>query len=284
MASYMELRRRMEFGRRVFLKDVNWINYLKLRASYGLTASLGPATNSNIVLRSQITNRTFPTERESIIRLANLENSDLTWEKNYQTNVGLDAGLFKGRVNTSFDIYQRKSFDLISVIKTSGVGGEAYKAANYADMTSKGAEAVIGGAVIRRKNWGWRINLTAGYNETKITNVKNIPTIFDLVKAEGGNTEGFPVNSILSIRFQGLNHLTGVPMFINEKGEVSSNVYLQDQDISFLVFSGSVDPKLTGGFSNTFNYKAFSLNIFVTYQAGNKIRLYPCIQNCLHRF
>ena len=267
-----------------FLKDANWINYLKIRASYGLTASLGPATNSNIVLRSQITNRTFPAERESVIRLANLENSDLTWEKNYQTNLGLDAGLFKGRVNISFDIYQRKSFDLISLIKTSGIGGEAYKAANYADMTSKGAEAVIGGSVIRRKNWGWRINLTAGYNETKITNVRNIPTIFDLVKAEGGNTEGYPVNSLLSLRFQGLDHLTGVPLFINEKGTVSSNVYLQDQDISYLVFSGSVDPTLTGGFSNTFNYKAFSLNIFVTYQAGNKIRLYPSFRTAYTDF
>jgi len=267
-----------------FLKDVNWLDFLKLRASYGLTASLGPATNSNIVLRSQITNRTYPTERESVIRLANLENADLTWEKNYQTNLGLDAGLFKGRVNMSFDIYQRKSFDLISIIKTSGIGGEAYKAANYADMTSKGIEGVIGGPVIHSRNWGWRVNLTAGYNETKITNVRNIPTIFDLVKAEGGNTGGYPVNSIFSLRFQGLDHNTGVPLFVNEKGVVSSNVYLQDQVTSFLVFSGSVDPKLTGGFSNTFNYKAFSLNIFVTYQAGNKIRLYPSFKTAYTDF
>jgi TonB-linked SusC/RagA family outer membrane protein len=267
-----------------FLKDVNWINFLKLRASYGLTASLGPATNSNIVLRSQITNRTFPEERESVVRLAHLENSDLTWEKNYQTNLGLDAGLFKGRVTMSFDIYQRKSFDLISIIKTSGIGGEAYKAANYADMTSKGIEGVIGGSVIRQKNWGWRINLTAGYNETKITNVKNIPTIFDLVKAEGGNTEGHPVNSLFSINFKGLDHVTGIPLFVNEKGEVSSNVYLQDLNTSHLRFEGSVDPRLTGGFSNTFNYKAFSLNIFVTYQAGNKIRLYPSFKTAYTDF
>ncbi|WP_018615648.1 SusC/RagA family TonB-linked outer membrane protein [Segetibacter koreensis] len=267
-----------------FIKDVNWISFLKLRASYGLTASLGPATNSNIVLRSQITNRTYPSERESIIRLANLENSDLTWEKNYQANVGLDAGLFKGKLSTSFDIYERKSFDLISIIKTSGVGGEAYKAANYADMTSRGAEAVIGGPIIRKRNWGWRINLTAGYNETKITNVRNVPTIFDLVKAEGGNTGGYPVNSIFSLRFSGLDHTTGVPLFVNEKGEVSSNVYLQDQVTSYLVFSGSVDPKLTGGFSNTFNYKSFSLNIFVTYQAGNKIRLNPSFKTAYTDF
>lgn len=257
------------------IQNVDWIDVLKLRASYGLTASLGPATNSNIVLKSAVTNRTFPTERESVIQLINLENSDLTWEKNYQTNIGLDGGLFKGKLNFSLDVYQRKSFDLISIIKTSGIGGESYKAANYADMTSQGGELLIGGQVIKRKNWGWKTNLTIGYNKTKITNVKNQPLIFDLVKAEGGNTEGYPVSSLFSVKFSGLNHATGVPEFINQEGKSSNDVYLQSDSVQYLKYEGSIDPAITGGFSNTFNYKAFSLNIFITYQAGNKIRLYP---------
>ncbi|MEO6550319.1 MAG: SusC/RagA family TonB-linked outer membrane protein [Ferruginibacter sp.] len=261
-----------------FLKDVNWVEYVKVRASYGLTASLGPATNSGVVLKSLTTNRTFPLERESVIQAVNLQNSDLTWEKNYQTNIGLDAGLFKGKLNMSLDVYQRNSFDLISLIKTGGIGGEAIKAANYADMKAKGAEALIGGQIVRAKNWGWRTNLTFGYNKTQITNAKNNPIIFDLVKAEGGNTQGYPVNSLFSIRYKGLDHISGVPTFINEKGETSSNVYLQDENISNLVFEGSVDPKFTGGFSNTFSYKTLSLNIFLTYQAGNKIRLYPAFK------
>ena len=261
-----------------FMQDVNWVSYLKFRASYGLTASLGPATNSGVVLRSLTNNRTFPMERESVIQIANLENSDLTWEKNYQTNLGIDAGLLNGRINVSLDVYQRQSFDLISVIKTGGIGGEPTKAANYADMDAHGAEALIGGQVIRKKNWGWRTNLTFGYTQTKITNAKNQPIIFDLVKAEGGNTVGYPVNGLFSIRYNGLDHITGVPTFLNEKGEISTNVYLQDETISNLVYEGPVDPKFTGGFSNTFNYKAFSLNLFITYQAGNKIRLYPAFK------
>jgi hypothetical protein len=257
------------------IQDLTWIDMLKLRASYGLTASLGPATNSNIVLNSIVTNRTYPTERESVIQLTNLENSNLTWEKNYQTNIGLDGALFKGKLNFSMDVYQRQSFDLISIIKTSGIGGESYKAANYADMTSRGAELLIGGQVIKRKNWGWRTNLTVGYNKTRITNVKNQPLIFDLVKSEGGNTEGYPVSSLFSVKFNGLAHDSGIPEFINDEGKTSKDVYLQSDSIQYLKYEGSVDPTLTGGFSNTFNYKAFSLNIFVTYQAGNKIRLYP---------
>ncbi len=267
-----------------FLQDVWWVDQLKLRASYGLTASLGPATNTGVVLRSLTTNRTFPLERESVIQIANLENSDLTWEKNYQTNIGLDAGLFKGRVNMSLDVYQRKSFDLISLIKTGGIGGEPIKAANYADMDAHGGELLLSGRIFQKRDWGWRSTITFGYSTTKITNAKNQPIIFDLVKAEGGNTVGYPVNSLFSIRYNGLEHTTGVPTFVNEKGEVSPNVYLQDQNISNLVFEGPVDPKFNGGFSNTFNYKNFSLNIFLTYQAGNKIRLYPAFRTSYSDF
>lgn len=262
-----------------FMENLNFVDYLKLRASYGITASLGPATNSGVVLRSATTNRPYADERESIINLINLENADLTWEKNYQTNVGIDAGFFKNRINISVDAYSRRSFDLISRIKTSGIGGEAYKAANYADMKSRGFEFLVSGQVLKKRTYGWKSTLTFGYNETEITNAQNVPLIFDLVKAEGGNREGYPVNSLFSLNFQGLDHSSGIPQFIDETGKTSQGVYLQDDKIQYLVYEGPVDPTINGGFSNTFNYKNLSLNIFVTYQASNKIRLYPAFRS-----
>ncbi len=267
-----------------FLQSVPSITYLKVRGSYGLTASLGPATNSNIVLRSAISNRTAPSDRESVIILANLENSELTWEKNYQTNLGIDAGLFKGKINMAIDWYDRKSFDLISVIRTPGIGGEAYKAANYATLKSTGWDFVVGGTVIKKKDWSWRTNLTFGYNKTLITNAKNEPIIFNLIQAQGGNAEGYPVNSLFSIPFAGLNPITGVPQFhvgqdVNKVDSIGPDVYFQDQNVSFLKYEGQVDPKYTGGISNTFTYKDFSLNVFITYQGGNKIRLYPAFRS-----
>ncbi len=272
-----------------FMQNADVVDYFKLRASYGLTASLGPATNSNIVLRNSTTNRPYSSETESVIQIINLENSDLTWEKNYQTNVGLDGGLFKGRVNFSLDVYRRNSFDLISLIKTSGIGGSEfdpatgefrpYKAANYADLKSHGIDVLIGGPIIRKANWSWRTNITFGYNKTEITNAKNNPLIFDLVKPEGGNREGYPVNSLFSIDFIKLVHENGSPVFLNEDSVVSNSVYLQDETIKYLKYDGPVDPKFTGGFSNTFAYKNLSLNVFLTYQAGNKIRLYSAFKN-----
>ncbi|MES2429632.1 MAG: SusC/RagA family TonB-linked outer membrane protein [Bacteroidota bacterium] len=262
-----------------FFLQVNKIDYLKLRASYGLTASLGPATNSNVVLQSAIPNRTFPTERETVLQLANLKNSDLTWEKNKQLNIGLDAGAFNGRLDFSIDWYKRKSFDLISIIKTGGIGGEAYKAINYANMESHGIDIMLGGTIIKKRDWNWKANFTYGYNVNTITNAKNLPIIYDLVKQEGGNTQGYAVNSLFSIKYLGLDHTTGLPYFVNEYGDEGEGVDVQSDDISHLIYSGTLDPKFTGGLNNTFNYKNLSLNVFITYQGGNVIRLYPAFRS-----
>lgn len=264
--------------REAFLENVKWLNLLTVRASYGLTASMGPATNSTIVLRNINTNRPYLTEVESVIQLVNLENTDLTWEKLYTANAGFDASFLNNRMNMSVDVYSRRSFDLISLIKTAGIGGEMEKAANYADMDSWGTDVLIGARIIRRKNWGWSTNLTFGYNKNKITNARNRPDIFSLVVAEGGNKQGYPVRSLFSLRFQGLDPFTGTPLFTDQTGKTNKDVYLQDQTTDYLVHEGPVDPIYTGGISNTFNYKAFSLNIFITYQAGNKIRLYPAFK------
>lgn len=261
-----------------FIQNLGWVDYLALRASYGLTASMGPATNSNIVFQTINSKRTHLDEVESVIRIAHLQNDDLTWEKLYTTNIGLDGTLFNRRLNFTIDAYSRKSFDLISIIKTSGIGGETFKAANYADMDSKGFEILVGGDVFKKKDWGWKTNVTFGYNTNKITNAKNIPRIFDLVVAEGGNKEGYPVRGLFSLEYKGLDPHTGAPQFKNQHGDVSKDVFLQDLNTSHLVYQGPVDPPATGGFSNTFRYKGLSLNVFVTYQWGNKIRLYPAFK------
>ncbi|RXK86502.1 SusC/RagA family TonB-linked outer membrane protein [Filimonas effusa] len=263
-----------------FIKDIKAITYLKVRGSYGLTASLGPATNSNVVLRNQQANRPYSLERESVIRLINLENSELTWEKNHQLNFGIDFGLFENRITATVEPWFRKSFDLIGSFKTSGIGGEPRKLANYADMKSNGLDVVVTGEILRKKDWKWSSTITMGYNKTRITHIRNQPLIFDLVKAEGGNLEGYPVNSLFSIDYLRMVRTQGTPIFKDESGKDNAAVYLQAEGTdSILVYNGSVDPKFTGGFNNTFSYKQFSLNIFFTFQAGNKIRLYPSFQN-----
>jgi TonB-linked SusC/RagA family outer membrane protein len=262
-----------------FIKNIRPISYMKVRASYGLTASMGPATNSQIVLRNLNIHRPYADDVETLIRIANLENSELTWEKNYALNVGIETNFFNNRLTSTVDWYRRTSFDLIAPILTAGIGGEAYKAANYADMSSNGIEVSLGGDVLRQKNFRWNTRFIFGYNQTRITNVKNKPQIFDLVKPEGGNKEGYPVNSLFSIKYTGLDSVTGVPYFVDERGKTAHAVYLQDDSTQNLQFEGSIDPKYTGGWNNSFSYKGLTLNIFVTYQAGNVVRLYPAFKS-----
>lgn len=256
-----------------FMANINLISYLTLRASYGLNANYGNATNSLAVLRTQLTNRPYLDDRQLAIEIRNLENSDLTWEKKYEANIGVDVGLLQNRFNISADVYSRKSLDLISLIRTSGIGGESLKAANYADLKSDGVELSFGGRPYATKNLYWQTNFTFSYNTNKITRAENFPIVFDLVIPEGGSKVGYPVRGLFSIPFSGLNE-KGIPVFNDEKGGTGSAVYLQSDQTDFLKYEGPVDPTIVGGFTNTFSYKNFSLGFHISYQAGNKIRLH----------
>lgn len=249
------------------------IDYLKVRASYGLTASMGDATNSTVVLENGTTRRPRLSETETQIEISSLENSELTWEKIYSGNIGVDIGLLKDKVNISIDYYNRRSFDLISSLKTSGIGGQAYKVANYADMDSRGVEFTFGTRLIKTKDWSWRTNLTFAWNTNTITNLKNTPRIYDLVKPEGGALQGHAVRGLYSIQFKGLTHDTGMPTFVDESGNVSSDVYLQSNSVGYLKYEGPIDPTVNGGFSNTIGWKGFTFTFLVSYQLGNKVRM-----------
>lgn len=261
-----------------FMDNMNAISYLTFRGSYGLNASYGSATNSLAVLRTKLTSRPYLDDRQLAIDIENLENSDLTWEKKYEGNVGFDLGLWQNRLNISFDAYKRNSIDLISLIRTSGIGGEFTKAANYADLESQGIEFSIGGRPYNSRNFGWQTNFTFGYNTNRITRAENNPLVFELVVPEGGAKKGYPVRGLFSIPYAGLNEV-GVPVFGNEKGDTSSAVYLQSDQTDFLIYEGPVDPTIVGGFTNTFNYRNLSLGFHISFQAGNKIRLNPVFRD-----
>ncbi|WP_231427903.1 MULTISPECIES: SusC/RagA family TonB-linked outer membrane protein [Pedobacter] len=250
-------------------------NRATIRATYGLTASLGSATNSALVLRNASALRPYTNETESVMNIEYIENKDLTWEKQYETNIGFDLGFFKDKLNLTVDLYNRDGFDLISPLRTSGIGGQYLTTANYADMNTKGIEVTISGPIIKSKDWNWRSNFNFGYNKNKVTKLSSPQNIFSLVTADGGPQEGYPYRGLYSVDFTGLNHDTGIPEFINEKGERGTDVYMQSLDTKYLKYEGPTDPKLTGGFYNSVSYKGFTFGSLFTFSAGNKIRLNP---------
>lgn len=262
-----------------FLRDNKFISLLKLRATYGLTANMGPATNSAVVYRNDVLYR--PTiYRENGIYISELENSEITWEKQYELNMGLDVGVLDNRISLTFDGYTRKGFDLIGRMRSAGIGGKTFKYANYADMKSHGFEFTINTKNIKTKDFTWDSNLTFSYNKNEITELYSNPRVIDLLPVEGYPRLGKPVRGLYSIPFVGLN-FEGMPIVLNEDGEETiGHVNFEEVDkTDFLKYEGPVDPNYIGGFDNTFKYKDFKFGFFFTYQFGSKLRLYPAFSS-----
>jgi len=262
-----------------FMQNQDVISQATLRATYGLTASMGAASNSSLVVNNESTRRPYLSEMETALVIAGLENSELTWEKQYETNIGADVAFLNNRFTVSFDWYQRKSFDLIGAIRTSGIGGEGVKMANYADMKSHGLEGTLGATVIKSTDWTWRTQFNFGHHVGKITKLANEPNIWSLITQDGGPKEGYPYRGLFSIPFVGLDHDAGYPIFINEDGEESSEVYFQSDQSQYLKYEGPIDPVFTGGFYNSVKFKGFSLSALITFAQGNKVRLDPAFEN-----
>ena len=112
--------------------------------------------------------------------------------------------------------------------------------------------------------------------------MENNQRVIDLISGTGFALEGYPVRSLFSIPFKGLNN-EGLPTFLDQNGNITTTgIYFQTQDkekLTFLEYSGSVDPTDVGSFGNVFKYKNLTLNVFVTYSFGNVVRLDPVFKN-----
>ncbi len=268
-----------------FLSGINTITTLNLRAAYGLTANSGTATNTLPVFRNGITDRRSISDRETLIFIDNLQNDDLTWEKQFETNLGMDIGLLKNKVNLTLDLYQRDGFDLFDFVQTSGIGGEEFKFINNADMETKGFEVSLRTTNITTNSFQWTSTVNISGFKQKISKIQNRPTLLDLVDDTGASVIGFPRNSLFSVKFDGLNDV-GLPTFDIPDDDKVSGVDFQDTGIeieetenspggllSYLKYEGPTDPNKSLGFQNSFSYKNWSIGIFITASWGNKIRL-----------
>jgi len=255
------------------------MSHLTLKASYSLTADRGPSnvTNSRVVISSRNPWRPSSGVTESALYIKNLENGALTYEKKHELNIGADLGFLDNRINVTADWYKRNNYDLIGIITTQGLGGEIEKYGNVASMKSSGFELSISTRNIVTKDFTWSTDFIYSHNKNEVTELQGgKKRIIDLVSGNGFAVEGYPVRSIFSIPFMGLNE-EGLPTFQDQNGNISiSDIYFQDREhTDFLQYSGSADPTDIGSLGNTFTYKNFRLNLFITYSFGNVIRLDP---------
>lgn len=252
------------------------LSNLTLKTSYSLTADSGPSyvRNSRVILRTYTPWRPTAGATEIANGIHSPENEGLTYEKKHEFNIGVDLGLLDNRVSITADAYKRHNFDLIGQINT--LVGVRY--GNVATMESHGYELSVSTKNIRTKDFSWTTDFIFGYNQTEITNLKTVSRMLDFTLGAGLAREGYPVRSLFSIPFTGLDEL-GFPTFrLNESvGRKNYSIidFQQREKLDFLKYEGAVDPIVTGSLGNIFNWKNFRLNLFITYSAGNKLRLDP---------
>ena len=269
-----------DFMKKWFEKINYAVSHMAFRVSYSLTADRGPSYVSNALPIYYSTNAWRPQgdQMETVTVLSNIANTELTYEKKHEFNLGFDAGFLHNRLNMNFDIYWRNNYDLIGYTQTQGAGGFINKMANVASMKSHGVELTISSHNIQTKDWSWNTDFTFSYAKNEITDLKSRSNVVSLVSGSSSNhyREGYPVSALFSIPFVGLND-EGLPQIINEDGvKTLTDINFQEYEkLDFLKYEGPTEPTTTGGLNNTISWKNWRLNVFVTYSFGNKIRLDP---------
>ena len=178
-----------------FLKEVDWLNQLKVRVSYGVTGNQSIDPYSTFSMYGSDGNYHYGNgngEQESVLQITNLPNDGLTWEKTASWNAGLDFSLLRSRLSGTFDFYVKRTNDLLisrSLPGSAGFGSTYY---NQGSLDNKGVEFSLTAQVIDTKDWKWSITGNIGKNKSKIVNLGLLPTDFGCL----GERIGYYGNSL----------------------------------------------------------------------------------------
>ncbi|MGN6618326.1 MAG: SusC/RagA family TonB-linked outer membrane protein [Ilyomonas sp.] len=242
-----------------FMRDISAISLLKVRASYGLTGNAEIGQGNFLSLYS-VSN--YP-ELPGFIP-SQLGNKDLKWEKTAQTDLGLDLGFLNNRITATFDWYKKHTTDLLLSVNIPSTTGYTTILRNLGTMNNQGVELTINSNNLTGK-FKWNTSLNVAYNKNKIINIKG-----QIIKAgfslEQRAIEGEPIGVFYGQKFLGVDPETGDALFLGEDGKPTA-----DFENAARVVLGKSNPDWTGGFTNTFSYAGFDLNVFFVFVSGNKV-------------
>ena len=253
-----------------FMQDIDWLDDLTLRASYGLAGnSPQPGTGGKYDILEAFSNYLFEEPGFNIITPA---NDMLTWEKTRIVNVGFDAHLLDNRIGLSFDYYDKYTRDLIGTVNLNPTTGWLSTTGNLGEMSNRGFELSLNTHNIRTRDFNWYTTLTLSYNDNKIEKL-DVETPIELASdmLYQSYVEGYPMGALFSWRYAGLDN-QGRPQAYDKDGNIVTGYdidYLTKDDV---VYSGTTIPKYYGGLTNTLTYKDLSLSFMFVYNLGHKMR------------
>ncbi len=271
-----------------FFTSVNkYINFLKLRVSYGSSGNQSIGTYyayQDLYTAGRVGD-------SPSLSLSRLGNEDLRWEANITTNVGIDYGLFDGRIRGSFEWFQRKSDDLIYSLPLPNSSGFSSILSNVGAMKNTGFEMDITGLIINKKKLKWEL----GFNATTF---KNEITDFPLGKGEGvisGSKrlkEGEDMYAFYIREWAGMSKVGEQLYDRGENGQIQKNDavskggeptwYLINEETgekfasanyneADRVDAGSSLPDLYGGVNTSITIHNFEISALMSYRIGGKL-------------
>jgi TonB-linked SusC/RagA family outer membrane protein len=258
-----------------FMKSQSLFDDLKVRVGYGKTGnSLGFSPYTPL---TQYGNRSrFYTGGVYVNAIGVIQNPnpDLKWESTATTNAGVDFSLLKGRLGGSFDVYNKKTTDMIYDRPVSLINNYVgTTVSNVGSMSNKGVEISLNGTPIKTEDFNWGVYGNISFNKNRITSLgQNISKIYAGAPEGPGQSgirvsiieAGYPLGEFYTLKYLGV--VNGVSTFQGANGQPTTTPVSTDQ-----TYAGNAQPTYIFGFGNDFSYKKWSLNFFFRGQGGNKI-------------
>lgn len=242
-----------------FLKDVSFLDDLKLRLGYGITGNqdIGNFRYSQTYSINSKEGTSFGGVAYPSYGITAIANPNLKWEQTAQFNVGIDYAFFNNRLRGSLDVYNKKTSNLLLTIDAIQPAVSSTYLDNIGAMVNRGVEFSLDAAVISTKDFYWDANLNVAYNKNEVTELyNNKDIVYGVVSGAGasGNTQilrvGESVGSFYGRRFIGIEN--GKEIFASDEREVISNAL----------------PDVIIGFNNSFKYKDWDLSVCLRSNLG----------------
>lgn len=258
-------------GNESFYK-VDWLPYLKLRATYGYTGSVGSASS---YLRAIYKTSTFTGLKTATVTQP--PNPDLKWEQQRIINMGLDFASKNKVISGSIEYYNKRGDDLIldaPIDPTIGfyAGTQYSTLRNYASMSSTGVDIDLSSKNIEGLI-SWQSRFVLSYTKNKILKTAGTPTLSEYLALDGSVIQGSSFGELYSYAWGGLDPANGDP--IGYLSKAKSKDYASIATTSKpedLVKNGPSTPAFYGSFQNYFTWKNFQVSVGINYRMGYYFR------------
>lgn len=272
-----------------FMKDIAWVNDLKVRFGYGVTGNndFGADYMANMLGSDQYWMLPSGEWAYAYGKSQNV-NKNLGWEEKKEWNVGVDYSFLDNRLYGKFDYYRRKIDNLIYSVKVPQPPFTNDKQwQNIGSMESKGWEFEVGGDIIRTKDFTWTSSLNISHNSGKILTLYGNNTYHDgygfPAPGSPGSVsrmaEGSTIGSFYMWKFAGFDE-EGKFLLYNKNGDVIPAADKTENDKDFV---GNYTPTVMMGWNNTLSYKNWDLGInmrsWLDFDVYNTMNMYFGIQN-----